>query len=83
MNEPAGREPAPPIPGQPTPPIECSPWQRIIAHPKTTIAGILLCVVTIVPVLQAVEWAHINASSIIGLCGSLATALLGAMAKDN
>ena len=44
MNEPVGREPAPPIPGQPSPPVVCIP---ALAHWKTSAQGILSLLVVI------------------------------------
>lgn len=52
------------------------------SHWKTTVAGILLCVVTAAPLLEKVDWSHLTASVIIGLAGSLGTAFLGIISKD-
>jgi hypothetical protein len=53
-------------------------WQ----HPKTSAIGILIGIVTIVPILEKVDWQHLSAASAIGLVGAIATALLGMLASD-
>lgn len=85
MNEPVGREPAPPIPGQPTPPIECSPWRNVYQHPKTTAAGLLIAIVAAAAALsqQGITLGHAGTGTVVALASAVATALLGAMAKDN
>jgi hypothetical protein len=57
-------------------------WSNIWLHPKTTIAGLLIGIVTVPPILQAVDWKHLSAAVVIGLAGALATALLGLFSQD-
>jgi hypothetical protein len=58
-------------------------WKNIWEHPKTSVAGVLLAIVTIVPILQGIDWSHLNPNSVIGLCGSVAVALLGLLGSDS
>jgi hypothetical protein len=53
-------------------------------HPKTSITGILIAVSTVAAVLsqQDVAFGHIGAGTSVTLAGSLATALLGLLARD-
>jgi len=57
---------------------------NIWKHPKTTIAGILLGVVQIAPVLlhYGVTLGSVGGGPIVSLAGGLATVLLGMLAKD-
>jgi hypothetical protein len=53
-------------------------------HPKTTIAGILTCIVTVCGVLtqQGISLGHVGTGTVVALIGALASALLGLLAKD-
>jgi hypothetical protein len=55
-------------------------WQ----HPKTSVAGVLIAVVTIAGVLsqQGVTLGSMGTGTVISFIGALATALLGLLAKD-
>lgn len=55
-------------------------WQ----HPKTTIAGLLVCVVTIAGTLsqQGITLGNAGTGTVITLISGLATALLGLLARD-
>jgi hypothetical protein len=57
---------------------------NITAHPKTSIAGVLLGVLTIAPVLagQGITLGHAGTGTVVTLASGLATALLGLLAKD-
>ncbi len=57
---------------------------NIWKHPKTSAAGVLIAVSTIASVLsqQGVTFGHVGAGSVVTLAGSLATALLGLLARD-
>ena len=53
-------------------------------HPKTSVAGLLIAIVTIAGVLsqQGINLGHAGAGTIVTLAAALATALLGLLAKD-
>ena len=53
-------------------------------HPKTSVAGLLIAIVTVAGVLsqQGINLGHAGAGTIVTLAGALATALLGLLAKD-
>jgi len=53
-----------------------------LAHPKTSIAGVLIAIVTGCAVLQKVDWSHVTPNVVLGAAGALATAFLGLIAKD-
>jgi hypothetical protein len=55
-------------------------WQ----HPRTSVAGVLIALVTIAGVLsqQGVTLGHAGAGTVVSLIGALATALLGLLARD-
>jgi Na+-transporting NADH:ubiquinone oxidoreductase subunit NqrD len=55
-------------------------WQ----HPQTTVAGILIAVVTICGALEAqgVTGAHLGAGTTVTLIAGVASALLGLVSKD-
>jgi hypothetical protein len=55
-------------------------WQ----HPKTSVAGVLIAVVTIAGVLsrQGVTLGSMGTGTVVSFIGALATALLGLLAKD-
>jgi hypothetical protein len=55
-------------------------WQ----HPKTSITGALIAISTVAAVLsqQGVSFGHAGSGTVITLAGSLATALLGLLARD-
>jgi hypothetical protein len=57
---------------------------NIWKHPKTSITGALIAVATVASVLsqQGVAIGHIGAGTAVTLAGSLATALLGLLARD-
>jgi hypothetical protein len=58
--------------------------ERILANPKTSIAGVLLAVVTICGVLsqQGVSLGTAGTGTVVALIAALATGLLGLLAKD-
>jgi hypothetical protein len=53
-------------------------------HPRTSVAGLLIAVGTVAGVLsqQGVNLGHAGSGTVVALAGSLATALLGLLAKD-
>ncbi|HEV2134185.1 MAG TPA: hypothetical protein VGR47_07970 [Terracidiphilus sp.] len=55
-------------------------WQ----HPRTSITGVLIAVSTVAGVLsqQGVSFGHAGGGTVVTLAGSLATALLGLLARD-
>lgn len=57
---------------------------NIWKHPKTSITGLLIAVSTVAGILsqQGVAIGHIGAGTVVTLAGSLATALLGLVARD-
>jgi len=59
-------------------------WVRVIEHPKTSLAGILLAMTTMLGVLQGqgISLGHAGTGTVVSLAGALATAMLGLLAKD-
>jgi hypothetical protein len=59
-------------------------WGRVIEHPKTSLAGILLAMTTVLGVLQGqgISLGHAGTGTVVSLAGALATAMLGLLAKD-
>lgn len=59
-------------------------WGRVIEHPKTSLAGILLAVTTVLGVLQqqGISLGHAGSGTVVSLVSALATAVLGLLAKD-
>lgn len=57
---------------------------NIWKHPKTSLTGVLIAVATAASVLsqQGIAMGHIGAGTAVTLAGSLATALLGLLARD-
>ena len=57
---------------------------NIWKHPKTSITGVLIAVSTVAAVLsqQGVSFGHAGSGTVVTLAGSLATALLGLLARD-
>jgi hypothetical protein len=57
---------------------------RIIQHPKTTAAGLLIGLTSVLGVLQqqGVSLGHVGTGTGISLAAGLASALLGLLAKD-
>lgn len=55
-------------------------WQ----HPRTSVAGLLIAVLTICGVLtqQGVSFGHAGTGSVVSLVAALAAALLGLLARD-
>lgn len=53
-------------------------------HPKTSVAGILICAVTIAGVLsqQGITLGHAGTGTVVALISSIAAAFLGLLAKD-
>jgi hypothetical protein len=53
-------------------------------HPKTSAAGVLICVVGIAGVLsqQGITLGHAGTGTVVALVSALATMLLGLIAKD-
>jgi hypothetical protein len=58
--------------------------ERMIDHPKTSTAGVLLGMATILGVLQqqGISLGHAGTGTTVGLASALATALLGLLSKD-
>jgi hypothetical protein len=58
--------------------------ERITAHPKTSVAGVLLALTTVLGVMQqqGISLGHVGTGSGVSLASALATALLGLLAKD-
>lgn len=61
-----------------------SVWANIWEHPKTSVAGVLIAVVTVASVLsqQGITLGNAGTGTVVSLIGALATALLGLLAKD-
>jgi len=59
-------------------------WERVIEHPKTSLAGVLLAVTTVLGVLQqqGISLGHAGTGTVVSLASALATAMLGLLAKD-
>lgn len=59
-------------------------FQNILQHPKTSIAGLLIGVLTVVGVLsqQGITLGHVGTGTGLALLGGLATAFLGLISKD-
>ncbi len=57
---------------------------RILEQPKTSAAGLLLALTTVLGVLQqqGVSLGHVGTGTVISLGSALATAMLGLLAKD-
>lgn len=57
---------------------------NIWKHPKTSVTGVLIAVSTAAAVLsqQGIAMGHVGAGTVVALAGSLATALLGLLARD-
>lgn len=57
---------------------------RIIEQPKTSAAGLLLALATVLGVMQqqGVTLGHVGTGTVISLGSALATAMLGLLAKD-
>lgn len=58
-------------------------WQYITANWKTSVAGFLVAITVLAPILQKVDWHHLNINDGIGLVGACAVALLGLYARDH
>ncbi len=59
-------------------------WTRLIENPKTTVAGLLLAMTTVLGVLQqqGIGLGHVGTGTVVALLSGLATAGLGLVAKD-
>lgn len=59
-------------------------FANIWRHPKTSVTGVLIAVSTVAAVLsqQGVSFGHAGSGTVVTLAGSLATALLGLLARD-
>jgi len=57
---------------------------RVIEHPKTSLAGVLLGVTTVLGVLQqqGISLGHVGSGTAVSLASAMATAMLGILAKD-
>jgi hypothetical protein len=57
---------------------------RVIEHPKTSAAGLLLALTTVLGVLQqqGISLGHVGTGTVISLVSGVATAVLGLLAKD-
>jgi hypothetical protein len=56
----------------------------VLEHPKTSAAGILLAMTTVLGVLQqqGISLGHAGTGTVVSLASALATAVLGMLAKD-
>jgi hypothetical protein len=56
---------------------------NLVKHPKTSVAGLLIAIVTITGVLsqQGITLGNAGKGTIVALIGALATALLGLVSK--
>jgi hypothetical protein len=61
-----------------------NPFSNISQHPRTSLAGLLISAVTLAGVLsqQGITLGKAGTGTVITLVGSLATALLGLVARD-
>lgn len=61
-----------------------NPFANILAHPKTSAAGVLISIVTIAGVLsqQGITLGAAGTGTVVTLASALATALLGLLARD-
>ena len=61
-----------------------SVWTNLWEHPKTSVAGVLIALVTIAGVLsqQGITLGKAGTGTVVELAGALAAALLGLLAKD-
>lgn len=59
-------------------------FNNILAHPKTSVMGLLICIVTIAGVLSqhGVTLGNAGDGTVVALVGAIATALLGLLAQD-
>jgi hypothetical protein len=59
-------------------------WGRVIEHPKTSVAGLLLGLTSVLSVLQqqGISLGHAGSGTVVTLVSAMATALLGLLAKD-
>jgi len=59
-------------------------WTRVMGHPKTSVAGILLALTTVLGVLQqqGISLGHAGSGTVVSLMSGMATAMLGLLAKD-
>lgn len=59
-------------------------FSNIWQHPKTTVVGVLTCIVGVAAVLsqQGVTLGHAGSGTVVGLIASVAVALLGMFSKD-
>jgi hypothetical protein len=55
-----------------------------MGHPKTSVAGILLALTTVLGVLQqqGISLGHAGSGTVVSLMSGMATAMLGLLAKD-
>jgi hypothetical protein len=58
--------------------------ERVVEHPKTSLAGILLALTTLLGVLQGqgISLGHAGTGTVVSLTSAIATAMLGLLAKD-
>jgi hypothetical protein len=59
-------------------------WGRVTENPKTSLTGLLLCLTTVLGVLQqqGVSLGNIGKGTVVTLLSGMATALMGLVAKD-
>ncbi len=59
-------------------------FSNALAHPRTSVAGVLIAVVSVAGVLsqQGITLGNVGTGSLVTLVSSLATALLGLLARD-
>ncbi len=57
---------------------------RVVGHPKTSAAGILLGLTTVLGVLQqqGISLGHVGSGTVVSLATGIATAVLGLLAKE-
>jgi hypothetical protein len=61
-----------------------NPFANILAHPKTSAAGLLIAIVTVAGVFsqQGVTLGTAGTGTVVTLVSAMATALLGLLARD-
>ncbi len=59
-------------------------FSNALAHPRTSVAGLLIAAVSIAGVLsqQGITLGNVGTGSVVALVSSLATVLLGLLARD-
>ena len=60
------------------------PFENVLAHPRTSAAGLLIAIVSIMSVLsqQGITLGKAGTGSVVSLATAMASALLGLLARD-